>query len=98
MSRLPLGRVALAPGLASCVVAALLLVARPVPVAAGQDDALRNRVVQLGQVTGDDAFKAQVADVLQDIDLAKKLVPVAVEMAQAKDSNLTYYGALTLAQ
>src|SRR5947208_3109408 len=94
MPRLPLARLALAP----VVVAALLVALGPLPAAAGQDESLRREVVQLGQVTGDDTFKAQVVDVLKDLDRAKKLVPVAVQMAQAKDPNLTYYGALTLAQ
>src|SRR5262249_9379228 len=72
--------------------------AHPPPARAAQNEALRRQVIQLGQVTGDETFKAQVVDVLKDIDQAKKLVPVAVQMAQAKDPNLTYYGALTLAQ
>jgi pentatricopeptide repeat protein len=79
-------------------VALLVLVACAWPARAGQDDTLRKEVVKLGQVTGEDQLAAQLENVGKDKDHAKKLVAAAVQMADAKDGDLTYNGALTLAE
>jgi len=69
-----------------------------VPAQAQKGDAARGEVVKIGQVTGDDAFDAQVKVLLKDPKHAKVLVAAGVKMAEAKDSQLTFYGAMTLGQ
>jgi tetratricopeptide (TPR) repeat protein len=63
-----------------------------------QDDALRDEVIKIGQVTGDDAFAAQLQDLLKDKDRSKKLVAAAVRAVNAREGEVGYYGALTLGQ
>ncbi len=68
------------------------------PAHAAQDDALREEIVKISQVTGDDAYKAQLAALLKDKERGKKLVAGAVSMANGGDQNLSFFGAITLAQ
>jgi tetratricopeptide (TPR) repeat protein len=68
------------------------------PVRAGQEIQGRDEVVRLGQVTGEDAFEGQLADLLKDKQRADKLLAVGAKMAKAKDPGLNYTAAMTLAQ
>ena len=85
-------------GMACGIAAVLLLWGQTALVRAGQEVPLHDQVVRLGQVTGDDAFKGQLADLLKDKKRAGKLLTVAVKMAKAKDAELNYSAAWTLAQ
>src|SRR5438477_12853110 len=77
---------------------ALLLLVPTVPAWADQDDAVRGEIVKIGQVTGDNAYEAQLSTLLNDRDHAKKLVAAGLEMVKSKSPGLTYNGALTLGQ
>jgi tetratricopeptide (TPR) repeat protein len=92
MRRIPLARVA------STMAALLLLWGLAAPVRAGQEVEGRDEVVRLGQVTGEDAYEGQLADLLKDKQRADKLLAVGVKMAKAKDPGLNYTAAMTLAQ
>jgi tetratricopeptide (TPR) repeat protein len=83
--------------LARPLVAVLLLAALAATARAGQDEA-RDEVIRLGQVSGDDAFKGQLAALLQDQPRADRLLAAGLKMAKAKDPDLGYAAALTLAQ
>jgi pentatricopeptide repeat protein len=78
-------------------VAVVVLLGLALPARAGQDGSLRAEVVQLGQVTGSGPLAAQVEEISNDKAHAKHLVAAGLKMAAAKDDDLTYYGALTLA-
>jgi tetratricopeptide (TPR) repeat protein len=80
------------------MIAAVLFLGLTTGTWAGQDDALRDEVVKIGKVTGEDAFQGQLEELLENKEHAKKLIEVGVKMADAKDPGLTYFGALTLGQ
>jgi len=82
---------------AALSLAAVLLCCAFPAAAAAQEDKLRAEIVKLGQVTGDTPFAAQARELLNDLDRAKKLIPVALKMAGEKETELTYHAALTLA-
>ena len=78
--------------------AALFLFSFSAAIEAGQGEPLREQVVKLGQVTGDDVYEAKVKSLQKDPELAKKLVGAGMKMAEAKDQELSYYAAMTLGQ
>jgi pentatricopeptide repeat protein len=86
------------PRFAPLLLAVPVLLGLTQPLQAGQDDPLRREVIKLGQVTGDDPFKAQLEEIGKDKSHARRLVATGVKMATAKDADLTYMGALTLAE
>jgi tetratricopeptide (TPR) repeat protein len=89
--------ISLTPG-TRALAAVLLFVALCTPVRAGQGEPWRDEILRLGQVTGDDAFKGQLAELLEDKHRADKLLAAGLKLAKAKDPDLTYPAALTLAQ
>jgi tetratricopeptide (TPR) repeat protein len=82
----------------SLAVAALgLLMAGPGLGRADDDKALRDKVLTLNQVTGDDTISDQIDVLAEDKAGTAKLLKVAVKMAQEKDSPLNYNAAYILA-
>ena len=92
MRRIALSRVAAPWGIA------LLLVMGWSAPARAQDDKVREEIVRLGQVSGDDALKGQLVELLQDKKRADNLLTAAVKLAKTNDPILNYPAALTLAQ
>jgi pentatricopeptide repeat protein len=75
-----------------------VLLGSVLPAQAAQDEPLRREVIQIGQITGKDAFKAQLEGLTTDKTHTRRLVAAAAKMARAKDGDLTYSGALLLAR
>jgi tetratricopeptide (TPR) repeat protein len=80
-------------------VAALLLAAGLAGAAPAPDQdeaALRKRALALNDVTGDEAIKGQIQDLVQDAAGTKKLLPVALEMSKDKKQPFNYNAAFIL--
>ncbi len=91
MRRIPsavLGRAALA----ALLVLGLIVTAR------ADDDALRRRVQELNNVTGDDPVSARVKELVSQPETTKKLLAEAATMAEDKGQPLTYNAAYILAR
>jgi tetratricopeptide (TPR) repeat protein len=79
---------------AALVLAAGLAGAAPAP---DQDEAaLRKRALALNDVTGDEAIKGQVLDLVQDAAGTRKLLPVALAMSKDKKQPFNYNAAYIL--
>jgi tetratricopeptide (TPR) repeat protein len=63
-----------------------------------QGSAIRREISEIGQVTGDEAYDAQLAALQKDPAHAKKLLAAGLEMAKANDPALNYTAALILGQ
>ncbi len=86
------GKTALGVSLALVVVG--LAAAAPVPA----DATLRDRVLALNQVTGEDTVKGEIRLLRDDPAGTKKLLPVAVRVAREKKPPLSYNAAYILAR
>src|SRR5262245_42343618 len=80
--------------------AALVLALGCTLAARGDDPALRQRIVALGQTTGDDTINAEIKALVGQPDKAKPLIAEAVAMAQAKakDQPVAFNAAYILGQ
>ncbi|HKI31450.1 MAG TPA: tetratricopeptide repeat protein [Gemmataceae bacterium] len=79
-------------------VAALVLMGLAGPVRAADDDkALRDKVLALNQVTGEDTISDQIDALAEDKAGTAKLLGVGVKMAQEKNTPLNYNAAYILA-
>jgi tetratricopeptide (TPR) repeat protein len=82
---------------AGCLVAVVMLLRMTAHAGADQEDALHREIVQLGQVTGSNPLGVELEEISKDPGHAKSLVAQGLKMAEAKDADLTYTGALILA-
>jgi tetratricopeptide (TPR) repeat protein len=78
--------------------AALVLALGLSAAARGDDAALRQRIVALGQTSGNDTIKAEVKALVAQPEAAKKLIAEAVDMAKAKNQPLAYNAAFILGE
>src|SRR5438874_1957325 len=80
--------------------AALVLALGCVLAARGDDPALRQRILALGQTTGDSTINAEVKALIGQPEKARKLIAEAVDMARAKSKEplLAYNAAYILGQ
>src|SRR5437867_705144 len=78
--------------------AALVLALGFTLAARGDDPALRQRIVALGQTTGDATINAEIKALIGQPEKAKKLIAEAVDMAKAKGKEppLAYNAAYIL--
>src|SRR5262249_2753609 len=66
--------------------------------AADDDKALRQRVLALNQITGDDTIQGQIVTLAEDKAGTKKLLTFAMQMAKEKDGPVNYNAAYILAR
>jgi len=80
-------------------VAALLLVGAA-PRTAAADDTLRQKALQLNDITGKDAINGKILELVNDKPALKKLIAEAVSMAKEKEKDppFNYNGAYILAK
>jgi pentatricopeptide repeat protein len=76
--------------------AALVLAAARGPAAG--DDSLRQKALKLNDITGQDAIKGKILELVKDKPGLKKLVGEAAKMAKEKDQPFNYNGAYILAK
>ncbi|HEV3143293.1 MAG TPA: tetratricopeptide repeat protein [Gemmataceae bacterium] len=83
---------------ALCVAAALLaaVALRGHARAADDDDALQKRILKMNSITGNDAIRAQMLELVKDKAAAKKLLQVADAMAKEKKDKIQYNAAYIL--
>jgi len=81
-------------GLAAAALALLTGVSR----AADDDAALRQKVLALNLITGDDTVRGQILTLLDDPAGTRKLLPVAAKMAKETPTPLKYNAAYILAR
>jgi tetratricopeptide (TPR) repeat protein len=79
------------------LLAAALLLGLALP-GRGEDEALREQIEKLGQVTGDDPLAARLKELLAKPDETRKLVAASLALARDKDQPLPYNAAYLLAQ
>lgn len=84
-----MGRIQIAVGLAALVMAA---------ECRADDDSLRQQAIRLNDITGKDAIRGKIRELLRDRTASKKLVTEASEMAKAADQPFNYNGAYILAR
>jgi tetratricopeptide (TPR) repeat protein len=65
---------------------------------AAGDDALRQRALKLNDITGQDALRGKVLELIKDKTELKKLVAEAAKMAKEKEQPFNYNGAYILAK
>jgi tetratricopeptide (TPR) repeat protein len=75
--------------------AAILVVATPRGPA---DDSVRQKVLQLNDVTGKDAITGKILELIKDKPELKTLIAEAAKMAKEKDQPFNYNGAFILAK
>ncbi|MFO0809572.1 MAG: hypothetical protein U0746_13190 [Gemmataceae bacterium] len=80
---------------AAAVAAALCIVC-----VRADDNPLRQQVLRLNDVTGDDAIKSKIIELIKDKPVAKKMIAEALEMSKdkEKESPFNYNGAYILAR
>src|SRR5215203_4839119 len=78
-----------------CAVAALVAAAARGPAA---DDSLRQKALQLNDITGKDALNGKILELVKDKAGVKALVAEAAKMAKEKDQPFNYNGAFVLAK
>ena len=78
--------------------AALFALGVPALKAQDDDDALRKKALALNRITGEDPVEAEVKALGADPAGTKKLLAVAVKMAQEKKQPFNYNGAYILAR
>lgn len=88
-----MGRTRILIGLAA---AALLAAAARGPAAG--DDGLRQKALQLNEVTGKDAITGKILELVKDKPEVRKLIAEAGKMAKEKDQPFNYNGAYILAK
>ncbi len=76
---------------------AVLLLAAAHGPAAG-DDALRQRALKLNDITGQDALRGKILELVKDKPELKKLIAEAAKMAKEKEQPFNYNGAYVLAK
>ena len=82
-----------------CRLATALLLALGLTAAVrGDDAALRQRIVALGQTSGGDTINAEIKGLAAQPEQAKKLIAEAVGMVKAKGQPLAYNAAFILGQ
>jgi tetratricopeptide (TPR) repeat protein len=77
--------------------AAVLLLAAAHGPAAG-DEALREKALKLNDITGQDALRGKILELVKDKAELKKLVAEAAKMAKEKEQPFNYNGAYILAK
>jgi tetratricopeptide (TPR) repeat protein len=83
----------------STALAALWLAASAAPIrAADEDESLRDKVLALNNITGNNAIEGEIKTLLAAKDKVKQLLPVALRVIRAKDQPLNYNGAYILAR
>ncbi|HZT80469.1 MAG TPA: tetratricopeptide repeat protein [Gemmataceae bacterium] len=86
------------PGRGLALTALLILAGWAAAAPAPEEAALREKALQLNLVTGSDAIRGQILTLLEDEAGAKKLLPVAVQMARQKDQPLNVTAVYILAR
>jgi tetratricopeptide (TPR) repeat protein len=87
-----------ARGVALRMTVALFLLAGSAISAGAGDDSLRQEVLGLGDISGDDALRGRLLSLLEKPDHAKKLIAAGRAILKAKDHQLAYNSAYLLAQ
>src|SRR5947209_9839736 len=77
--------------------ATLLFLAAAHGTAAG-DEALRQKALKLNDITGQDALRGKILELVKDKAKLKKLVAEAAKMAKEKEQPFNYNGAYILAK
>ena len=79
------------------LVAAVLILAAVHGPAAGEDS-VREKALKLNDITGQDALRGKLLELIKDKPGLKKLVSEAGKMAKEKDQPFNYNGAYVLAK